>query len=64
MHGSVFPMLPLKNFDNTSLLSIDNAIGRAVKVDRNTDRGKRQIHKSLYGVESEYPVATKCHGLG
>lgn len=29
-------MLPLENFDNTSLLSIDNAIGRVVKVDRNT----------------------------
>lgn len=30
-----FPTLPLENFDDTSLLSMGNAVGRAIKVDQN-----------------------------
>lgn len=51
-----FLTLPLENFNDTSLLRIDNAIGRAIKVDRNTvveGKGKyAKVFIELVGVQS------------
>lgn len=60
-----FPTLPLENFDDTSLLSIGNAVGTTIKVDRNNvDTGRGRYARVCVELKLNQPLVPNVLVLG